>query len=59
MKIIPKPVKDLRRPELSVMAAVVASTTAPRAAVTRRAYERLVTAQGVHTDRAKALLGLT
>lgn len=59
MKIIVKPITEIKRPNLPVMAAVVASTTASREEVTHRAYERLVTGQGVHADRAKRLLGIT
>jgi hypothetical protein len=39
------------------VAAVIPASTAPKAKVTQRAYQQLVTRQNVTPERAKQLLG--
>ena len=60
MRIIPKPIKLIERPHLKMSALEVLVTLPqiPKERVVARAYQQLVTGQGVHPDRAKQLLGL-
>ena len=61
MRIIPKPIKLIERPhvEMSALEVLVTFPKVPKEQVTARAYQQLVTGQGVHPDRAKQLLGLS
>lgn len=58
MKITPKPLTVVHRPDVPAIAALVTDSKAPRAQVVERAYQQLVTRQDIHPDRAKHLLGL-
>jgi hypothetical protein len=52
-RITPLVVRNMEEP----MATVIAASTAPKAKVTQRAYQQLVTRQDVAPERAKQLLG--
>jgi len=60
MKILVKPLVLIDRPyiDVSALEALVTYPKAPRETLVERAYQQLVTGQGVHPDRAKRLLGL-
>lgn len=56
MKIAPKPVKSLLRPETPAMRAVVSHPTAPREVLVKQSYQYLVTSHNVAPEYAKSLL---
>jgi len=57
MKIVTKPIRLIDRPNLPLNAfETLVAAHKPQAKT--RAYQQLVTSQGVHPDRAMALLGL-
>lgn len=58
MKITPKPIRSITRPETPAVRAVVAAPKAPRAQLVERSYSQLVTVQNIAPERAKELLGL-